>query len=167
MTSAAAIRQARFRDRQRDDSSPSALYPWAATYLLGRIVSASDWQRHRRPPMSDAGIIYKTHNALDRDAGNSTDGSLVGYDDQEPFTEEQQDIICRLVAMMNSEMRMDLDDHSDAIASLRERLAAVEASLNTMMTLLSSTTNGINGTKTIEASETKTNVVRKLHVSER
>jgi hypothetical protein len=88
MTSLAAVRQARFRDRQRDDFSPSAFCPWAATHLLGRIVSASDWQRHRRPPMSDAGIIYKTHNALDCDAGNGNSDSLVGYDDQEPFTEE-------------------------------------------------------------------------------
>jgi hypothetical protein len=104
--------------------------------------------------MSDAGIIYKTHNALDRDASNSTDGSLVGYDDQEPFTEEQQDIICRLVAMLSSEMRTDLDDHGDTIASLRERLAAVEASLSVMMSLLGGDSETVKAVKTIEASET-------------
>jgi hypothetical protein len=53
---------------------------------------------------------------------------------------------------MNNEMRMDLADHGDAIAALRERVAAVEASLSTMMSLLS--LGDSKTVNTIEASET-------------
>jgi hypothetical protein len=102
--------------------------------------------------MSDATIIYKRHHGRDLGGGNGN-GSLVnGTEDEDIFTEAQQDVVCRLVAMMTSELSMNLADHSEAIASIRERLAAVEASLSVMMSLFGGDSK--KAIKTIEASET-------------
>jgi hypothetical protein len=106
--------------------------------------------------VSDAEIIYKTHNALDRDAGNGDNGSLIGYDP--PFTDEQIDIVARALAQSQGELRTEMQELADSLAAIRERVATVEGQLSVMMTLL----GGDSRTdKTVEASE----VVRKLKVS--
>jgi hypothetical protein len=112
--------------------------------------------------MSDADIVYKVRDGrtgrdLYRDDTDGNGSSLVASDDQETLSEEQQDVICRLVAMMARELRMSIDDHSDMITTLRERVANLEGQLTTLTSLLG--TNGSNGktgkaVKTIEASET-------------
>jgi hypothetical protein len=112
--------------------------------------------------MSDATIIYKRHDR-NLDSGNGTNGSLVGSEDEEIFTEAQQEVVCRLVAMMTSELSMNLADHGDMLTTLRERVAAVEASLSTMMSLLSDSKT-VKSLKTIEATS---EVVRKRKVKVR
>jgi hypothetical protein len=114
--------------------------------------------------MSDAGIIYKTHNALDRDAGSDSNGSLTGYDDPLPFSDEQIDIVARTMALLREELQTEIQRQADALAAIRERVATIEGQLSVLMTLLGSNNNN-NNAKTIEASET--NMIRKLHVSTR
>jgi hypothetical protein len=102
--------------------------------------------------MSDADIVYKTtYTARDRDGGN---GSLVGSDDEEPFSAAQTDIICRVLAMADSELRRDLADHSDLLSNLRERVAMIEGQVSILMSLLGGDSKAVKSVKTIEASET-------------
>jgi hypothetical protein len=116
--------------------------------------------------MSGADIVYKVRDGRDfsgLDGGNGNGSSLVASDDPEPFSEEQQDVICRLVAMMARELQMSNDDHSDMITMLRERVANLEGQLTTLPSLLGTNAKGL---KTIEASETKTIRQRKVKVRE-
>jgi hypothetical protein len=108
--------------------------------------------------VSDAEIIYKTHNALDRDTGNGNNGSLIGYDDQPPFTDEQIDIVARAMAQSRDELRTEMQELADSLAAIRERVATIEGQLSVLMTLLGGDNKAV---KMVEASE----VVRKLKVS--
>jgi hypothetical protein len=94
--------------------------------------------------MSGDELVYKRRDdALVGHANGSHDNGddiSAGY---EPFSEEQRDVLCRVIAMMGSdisdELRMDVADNRDMIAALRERLAAGEASLKLMTSLFAGT----------------------------
>jgi hypothetical protein len=99
--------------------------------------------------MSDELVFKRRDNALVRHGngnGNSHDNGDVSLDGYEPFTSEQRDVICHLVAMMadeiSEELRVNITDNRDMIVSIRERLAAGEASL-TLMTSLFAGTGGV------------------------
>jgi hypothetical protein len=116
--------------------------------------------------MSDATIIYKRHEGHvldgDGDSGNGN-GSLVSSDDSELFTSLQLDAIAQAMALLDGKIHMDLDGHSEAIASLRERLVAVEASLSVLTSLLGTNGKTSKAVKTIESSEAVRK--RKMRVS--
>jgi hypothetical protein len=96
-------------------------------------------------------IVHKT--TMDaRVLPNDDDGNGNGDDPiPPPLTDEQMDIIAQVLAQMRMDFQAAIDD---AIAPLRDRIATLEGSINTLMAMLN------DSGKSIEASET----VRRLHV---
>ena len=98
-------------------------------------------------------IIHKTNEnarVLLPDDGNGDDPII-----PPTFTEEQLDVLAQVLSQIRMEFQATIDDAiAAATAPLRDRIATLEGSINTLMAMLS------DNNRSIEASET----IRKLHV---
>ena len=99
-------------------------------------------------------IVYKVRN------GSITDdsyASLIGYDDNPPFTDEQIDIVAQALAETRIELRSEIEVMiANAMSEVKERISRIEGQLDVLMMLLS----GDGGIKSLEATERKLKVSR-------